>query len=119
MELRRHVNDEMQVASPERFFDSVAFWQNAYQQSEAEQAKLHNTIFELQQRIQSFNSKIKDNRMSDGSPLSKRKIRFSEDETGQGSSAKKAQAPTAETKTSDKQEGTGWSDSDDESGEFI
>ncbi|KAJ5690194.1 hypothetical protein N7462_004586 [Penicillium macrosclerotiorum] len=34
----------------EKFFDSVAFWQTAFKKSEADQAKLLDTIFELEQR---------------------------------------------------------------------
>lgn len=116
MDLRRYISNEMQVASPERFFDSVAFWQNAYQQSEAEQVRLQNTIFELEQRVQSFHSKVKDNQMSDGSPLAKRKLLLAANENGRGTPAKKAQASTAGTKIPDHQKDNGKSESDYENG---
>lgn len=38
------------MSYPERFFDSVFFWKSAYEKSEAEQAKLLNTIYDLEQR---------------------------------------------------------------------
>ncbi|BCR88708.1 uncharacterized protein ACHE_41272S [Aspergillus chevalieri] len=37
-------------SQPGKFFDSVSFWQQAYEQSEAEQSKLLDRIFELEQR---------------------------------------------------------------------
>ncbi|KAL4887412.1 hypothetical protein BJY04DRAFT_212448 [Aspergillus karnatakaensis] len=36
--------------TPELFFDSVAFWKNAYEKSEAENSKLLDRTFELEQR---------------------------------------------------------------------
>ncbi|ODM18043.1 hypothetical protein SI65_06831 [Aspergillus cristatus] len=38
------------TSQPGKFFDSVSFWQQAYEQSEAEQSKLLDRIFELEQR---------------------------------------------------------------------
>lgn len=38
------------TSQPDKFFDSVSFWQQAYERSEAEQSKLLDRIFELEQR---------------------------------------------------------------------
>lgn len=43
----------------DKFFDSVAFWQNAYKESEAEQTKLLNTIHELEQRNQGLQARLR------------------------------------------------------------
>ncbi|KAJ5945764.1 hypothetical protein N7454_002603 [Penicillium verhagenii] len=59
LEIRQCIRNDMQVQPSDKFFDSVAFWQKAYKESEAEQAKLLNRIFELEQRTQGLRSKIK------------------------------------------------------------
>jgi hypothetical protein len=41
---------ETDVIADGKFFDSVCFWQKAYEESQAEQTKLLNTIYELEQR---------------------------------------------------------------------
>lgn len=38
------------TSQPDKFFDSVSFWQQAYERSTAEQSKLLDRIFELEQR---------------------------------------------------------------------
>lgn len=43
--------------SSDGFFDSVRFWQQAYEKSEAEQSKLLDRIFELEQRNATLLSK--------------------------------------------------------------
>ena len=45
--------------SPEKFFDSVSFWKQAYEKSEAEQSKLQDRIFELEQRNQELAEKLR------------------------------------------------------------
>ncbi|OQD86515.1 hypothetical protein PENANT_c007G07275 [Penicillium antarcticum] len=42
----------------DKFFDSVSFWQQAYEQSEAGQSKLHDQIYELEQRNNRLMAKI-------------------------------------------------------------
>jgi hypothetical protein len=42
----------------DKFFDSVSFWQQAYEQSEAGQSKLHDQIYELQQRNSNLLAKL-------------------------------------------------------------
>jgi hypothetical protein len=43
----------------DKFFDSVSFWQQAYEQSEAGQSKLHDQIYELQQRNSNLLAKLR------------------------------------------------------------
>ncbi|KAL4968872.1 uncharacterized protein BDV14DRAFT_196680 [Aspergillus stella-maris] len=45
--------------SPEKFFDSVSFWKQAYEKSEAEQSKLQDRIFELEQRNHELAEKLR------------------------------------------------------------
>lgn len=50
---------ESGIIADGKFFDSVSFWQKAYEESQAEQTKLLNTIYELEQRNQSLLAKVK------------------------------------------------------------
>ena len=43
--------NSIDIFNSAKLFDSAAFWKAAYERSEADQVKLHNTIFELEQRI--------------------------------------------------------------------
>lgn len=45
-----HAKDPHPVSLQNKFFDSVSFWQQAYEKSEAEQSKLLDRIYELEQR---------------------------------------------------------------------
>lgn len=45
----------------DKFFDSVRFWQKAYEESQAEQTKLLDKIYELEQRNQSLLAKAREN----------------------------------------------------------
>ncbi|GIJ99849.1 hypothetical protein Aspvir_003857 [Aspergillus viridinutans] len=42
----------------DRFFDSVSFWQHAYKRSEAEQSRLMDKIYELEQRNEALLAKL-------------------------------------------------------------
>ncbi|KAI2951693.1 hypothetical protein CBS147321_1105 [Aspergillus niger] len=42
----------------DKFFDSVSFWQQAYERSEAEQSKLLDRIYELEQRNESLHARL-------------------------------------------------------------
>lgn len=42
------------VVIDDKFFDSTRFWQSAFEESQAEQTKLLDKVFELEQRNQSF-----------------------------------------------------------------
>ncbi|KAJ5139968.1 hypothetical protein N7448_003376 [Penicillium atrosanguineum] len=50
---------ESEVVADGKFFDSVSFWQKAYEESQAEQTKLLNIIYELEQRNESLLAKVK------------------------------------------------------------
>ncbi|KAJ5107093.1 hypothetical protein N7456_003768 [Penicillium angulare] len=75
LEIRKFIRNDMRAVSPERFFDSVAFWQSAYKDSEAEQTKLLNRIFELEQRSEGLNCKLRQSQidMAPGFISTKRK----------------------------------------------
>ncbi|KAJ5587398.1 uncharacterized protein N7459_003163, partial [Penicillium hispanicum] len=60
LDIRKFIkNAKSDIFEPDKFFDSVGFWQNAYESSEAEQAKLLNTVFELEQKNQGLLAKIR------------------------------------------------------------
>jgi hypothetical protein len=48
-----------QVGATEKFFDSVSFWQQAYERSEAGQSKLQDQVHELNQRIEGLLAKLR------------------------------------------------------------
>ncbi|OQE44621.1 hypothetical protein PENCOP_c002G04242 [Penicillium coprophilum] len=52
-------NDLRQVGATDKFFDSVSFWQQAYERSEAGQRKLQDQIHELNQRIEGLLAKLR------------------------------------------------------------
>ncbi|KAL2830009.1 hypothetical protein BDW59DRAFT_158764 [Aspergillus cavernicola] len=45
--------------SPDKFFDSVSFWKQAYEKSEAEQTKLLDRVYELEQRNEALMTKVR------------------------------------------------------------
>ncbi|KAL4973146.1 hypothetical protein BDW66DRAFT_108856 [Aspergillus desertorum] len=45
--------------APEKFFDSVSFWKQAYEKSEAEKSTLSDRIFELEQRNEELLGKMR------------------------------------------------------------
>ncbi|KAJ5347608.1 hypothetical protein MYU51_003677 [Penicillium brevicompactum] len=47
----KYSKDQGHGGSMDKFFDSVSFWQQAYEQSEAKQSKLQDQVHELQQKI--------------------------------------------------------------------
>lgn len=66
--------------------DSVGFWQQAYEESEAEQSKLHDRIFELEQRNTSLLTKLRT-----GETLTtKRKAMNADKDTGRADTARKS-----------------------------
>ncbi|KAJ6184630.1 hypothetical protein N7519_005931 [Penicillium mononematosum] len=48
-----------QVVVTDKFFDSVSFWQQAYERSEAAQSKLQDQVHELKQRIEGLLAKLR------------------------------------------------------------
>lgn len=61
MAIRQNIKptNNSEFLSQEKFFNSVAFWQRAYEASEAEQAKLLNKIHDLEQRNQGLLVKLR------------------------------------------------------------
>jgi hypothetical protein len=58
---------EREVIADGKFFDSVCFWQKAYEESQAEQTKLLNTIYELEQHNQILLAKANKETLETGS----------------------------------------------------
>lgn len=61
-EIRQHlkVGEKPQLdTSREKYFDSVTFWQQAYEKSEAAQSKLLDKIYDLEQRNEALLSRLK------------------------------------------------------------
>ncbi|KAJ6102663.1 hypothetical protein N7486_005090 [Penicillium sp. IBT 16267x] len=119
LEIRHFIRNGLQVESSDKFFDSVAFWQKAYNESEAEQAKLLNKVFELEQRTQGLRSKIKESQNVGNafSPSSKRKVPSSESLKGLKPPRKKARSRDSQTqlaKTTDGEDDEDDEDSDNE-----
>ncbi|KAF3384923.1 hypothetical protein F1880_002573 [Penicillium rolfsii] len=86
IELRKSISgtEDTKFFLTDQFFDSVRHWQNAYQNSEREQIKLHNTIFELKQKNETLLAKLKAE-----TPSAKRKVFAAlENELGGGKNRK-------------------------------
>lgn len=47
------------TSSGDKYFDSVAFWKQAYTKAEATQSKLNDRIYELEQRVETLKLKLK------------------------------------------------------------
>lgn len=54
----KNAKDCDSVYLEDRFFDSVSFWQHAYERSEAEQSRLMDRIYELEQRNEALLAKL-------------------------------------------------------------
>lgn len=118
LELRHFIRDGLQVESSDKFFDSVAFWQQAYRASEAEQARLLNKVFELEQRTQGLRSKIKEsqNARNAASPSSKRKVPSSGSLQGLDPPRKKAQSRASQFQLAKNTDNEADENSDNENG---
>jgi hypothetical protein len=55
----KQCKDLGQDVATDKFFDSVSFWQQAYERSEAGQSKLNDQIYELQQRNTRLMAKLR------------------------------------------------------------
>lgn len=61
MQIRRFIKktkDLDQGVTTDKFFDSVSFWQQAYERCEAGQSKLQDQVHELNQRIEGLLAKL-------------------------------------------------------------
>lgn len=61
----KDTKDSYRDTSPEKYFDSVSFWQKAYEKSEAEQSRLLDHTYELEQRNAALVAKLKTNSTGD------------------------------------------------------
>lgn len=104
LQIRSFIKNSRTASRPapdDKFFDSVSFWQQAYEKSEAEQSKLLDRIYELEQRNESLAAKLRPE--THDLPVSeekqpdslKRKGADAKDTTGNASARKRAktQAP--------------------------
>ena len=61
LQIRQHIKSSKEHTHfypQEKFFDSVSFWQKAYEKSEAEQSKLLDRVFELERRNEALLAKL-------------------------------------------------------------
>ncbi|GKZ22287.1 hypothetical protein AbraIFM66951_007921 [Aspergillus brasiliensis] len=62
LQIRHHIKSTHLIDrsyTHDKFFDSVSFWQQAYERSEAEQSKLLDRIYELEQRNESLLARLR------------------------------------------------------------
>lgn len=52
----------------DKYFDSVAFWKEAYTKAEATQSRLSDRVYELEQRVETLKIKLKEDESSSRSP---------------------------------------------------
>lgn len=78
---------------PERHLDSVTFWRDAYETSESEQSKLHDRIYDLEQKVEALRASASRN-ASSTSP------KHGLDESQTKGSPKKSASPAKRAKTS-------------------
>ncbi|KAJ5757456.1 uncharacterized protein N7511_006150, partial [Penicillium nucicola] len=80
----------------DKFFDSVSFWQQAYEQSEAGQSKLHDQIHELQQRNTGLIAKMQAKSLeheNESPQINKRKAHVGKKTKGPNGAKKRANIP--------------------------
>ncbi|KAE8131802.1 hypothetical protein BDV38DRAFT_288382 [Aspergillus pseudotamarii] len=101
LRIRQHIKDTREAEKPythdkDRFFDSVSFWRQAYEKSEAEQSKLLDRIYDLERHNGALSSKLH----SQNTPLeaeqssSKRKATVSEKAARGATTRKRAKTQT-------------------------
>lgn len=80
-----------EILTIEKFFDSVSFWQKAYERSEAGQSELRDQIHELNQRNEALLAKLRDHDSS--SPTNKRKMSATDNNANSAEMARKHTKP--------------------------
>lgn len=85
------------VSSPDKFFDSVSFWQKAYEKSEAEQSKLLDRIFELEQRNMALLTKTQTANMGGDEKTSESSKRKANPKNAGGAATARKRAKTQAT----------------------
>ncbi|KAE8350573.1 hypothetical protein BDV28DRAFT_150815 [Aspergillus coremiiformis] len=80
LQIRKYIKDtkdadKSYTQDKDKFFDSVSFWQQAYEKSEAEQSKLLDRIYDLERRNEALTAKLqaRDSTFGEESTSSKRK----------------------------------------------
>ncbi|PWY94323.1 hypothetical protein BO94DRAFT_328510 [Aspergillus sclerotioniger CBS 115572] len=77
LQIRRHIGTTHRTDrfyTHDKYLDSVSFWQQAYEQSEAEQSKLLERIFELEQRNESLLARLQGTGVTGEEGTLKRKV---------------------------------------------
>lgn len=76
-QIRLHIKgsrNQSPTSSSDKYFDSVAFWKQAYTKAESTQSKLNDRIYELEQRVETLKLKLKqEDNLCDTPERSKRK----------------------------------------------
>ncbi|KAI2707066.1 hypothetical protein CBS147372_977 [Penicillium roqueforti] len=88
----KKTKDLGQIVATDKFFDSVSFWQQAYERSEAGQSKLQDQVHELNQRIEGLLVKLRVNGTANDNeslPANKRKASAVGKNTNSSNMAKK------------------------------
>ncbi|GAB1206524.1 hypothetical protein APSETT445_005214 [Aspergillus pseudonomiae] len=95
LNIRQHIKDtrdadKSYTHDKDRFFDSVSFWQQAYEKSEAEQSKLVDRIYDLERRNEALSARlqVQNTPFEAEQSSSKRKVTVGEKATG-GTTARK------------------------------
>lgn len=105
LEVRRYIKSSKDLGhegSLDKFFDSVSFWQQAYQQSEARESELHDQVHDLQQRIDGLVTKLRVKDTNDAKSVQANKRKASVTGKGAGGSNvtnKRAKIPSHLKKT--------------------
>ncbi|PYI09000.1 hypothetical protein BO78DRAFT_55504 [Aspergillus sclerotiicarbonarius CBS 121057] len=77
LQIRRHIKPTHltdRFFTHDKYLDSVSFWEQAYERSEAEQSKLLERIFELEQRNESLLARLQNTGVTREEETLKRKI---------------------------------------------
>ncbi|KAF7616085.1 hypothetical protein AFLA_009587 [Aspergillus flavus NRRL3357] len=97
LRIRQHIKDtrdadKSYTQDKDRFFDSVSFWQQAYEKSEAEQSKLLDRIYDLERRNEALSAKlqVRNTQFEEEQSSTKRKATVGEKAFGGATTRKRA-----------------------------
>ncbi|OOO05393.1 hypothetical protein OAory_01069090 [Aspergillus oryzae] len=84
--------DKSYTQDKDRFFDSVSFWQQAYEKSEAEQSKLLDRIYDLERHNEALSAKlqVRNTQFEEEQSSTKRKATVGEKAFGGATTRKRA-----------------------------
>ncbi|KAE8414195.1 hypothetical protein BDV36DRAFT_299209 [Aspergillus pseudocaelatus] len=101
LRIRQQIKDTREAETSythdkDRFFDSVSFWRQAYEKSEAEQSKLLDRIYDLERRNEALSAKLqaRNTPFEAEQPSSKRKATVGEKAAGGVTTRKRAKTQT-------------------------